>query len=134
MANKSTVAGEAADMLPVMAMAALSKGDEGTQALMKELVEDLLKERRVKKARKDAFAMSAIRATQQAEKAKSIEKANCSHKTKKDETRLRGQRLSGTGQICLVCTWCNDEFFMPPLEGQKAPPRNLIPSMDVIGG
>lgn len=131
---KQTVAGEAADMLPVLAMAALSKGDESTQVLMKELVEDLLKERREKKERKEKLALSAIRATQQAEKAKSQEKSMCSHKNKKNETRLRGQRLSGTGQICLVCTWCNDEFFMPPLEGQKKPPAELVPSMDIIGG
>jgi hypothetical protein len=128
------VAVDVAEILPTLAMAALSKGDEATQELMKELVTDLLMERREKKARKEKQRLGAIQATKDAENQKSIEKKNCSHRNKAGGTRLRGQYLSGTHQLCLVCTWCGDEFHKPARDGQKVPPPELMPSGDVIGG
>lgn len=125
---------EMADLVPALAMAALSKGDDAVQVLMKELVTDMLEERRAKKTRKEAFMKNAVKHAQEDAAIRSREKAMCSHRNPRGETRLRGQYLSGTKQLCLVCTFCGDEFHRPAREGQKTPPEALMPSADVIGG
>jgi len=131
------MAGKAIDtttIAPVLAMAALSGGDGAKQARLEEYFQELLEEQRAKKARRENQKKQAIKATQDAINQKSMEKKMCSHRNKMGRTRLGGQYLSGTHQLCLVCTWCNDEFHKPAFEGQKEPPPELIPSGDVIGG
>jgi hypothetical protein len=127
------------EALPVMAMAMMEKGtgESGSkaQALLGEFLQDVMEERRAKKARAERLRLNSVKIAKEDAERRSQEKANCSHRNQRGETRLRGQYLSGTKQLCLVCMFCSDEFHRPPMgNGQKAPPPELVPSADVIGG
>lgn len=123
--------------LPLLATAALSGAgatDNDLQQLVKQLLQDQLENRNKVKQREERLALNAARAAKDAAEAKATEQSRCSHKRQDDTSRLTGQYLTGTGQLCLVCMFCAKEFHLPPQEGQEAPPRHLIPSADVIGG
>lgn len=123
-------------MLPIMAQAALGGGpvDDTLKALLGELLQDALEQRRKEKDKKERLALSAVQAAKEQAEAVGIEQRRCSHKKQDGHSRLTGQYLSGTGQLALVCTFCAKNYHNPPLEGQEAAPRELIPSADIIGG
>ena len=125
------------NLLPLMATAALQGAgadNNQIQELIGLLLKDQLAVREKEKQRKERLSLNSIAATAEAIAAKSGEQDRCPHLKQDNTSRLTGQRLSGTGQIALVCTYCHKEFHMPPQEGQVAPPRHLIPSADIIGG
>lgn len=122
-------------MLPLLATAALGgNGDPGLAALLKELVEDQLDKRRKEKDKAIRLAESSVQSAKEEKEMRESQQKRCSHRKQDDSTRLCGQYLSGTGQLTLVCTYCGKNYFLPPREGQEAPPRELIPSADVLGG
>jgi hypothetical protein len=130
---------EISELLPALAMTALknASGNSGaSDALFTELLEDIMEERRKKKARAEKLRLNSVDAAKEESRIKSIEKRNCSHRDQRDHTRLSGQYLSGTGQLCLVCKWCGKEYHHPPNAalGQESPPRELMPSRDELGG
>ena len=126
-----------ADVLPILAASALGNatgGDDRVKELLVELIEDQLERRRKEKDKIKRMAESAVQAAKEEKAMRDAQQKHCNHRKQDDSTRLSGQRLSGTGQISLVCKFCGKNFFMPPTEGQEAPPRDLIPSADEIGG
>lgn len=133
--NNKQNATEAA--LPLMAAAVLNNATGGDtdalRSILAELATDQLEARRKDKNRKDRMALAAIQTVKEQIEQKKLREANCSHERQDKTSRLAGQRLSGTGQLCLVCQFCTKEFHQPPLEGQEAPPRHLIPGADSIG-
>jgi len=141
MANTFSKVGavELANQTNPLANALLFQGAEQDQELQQLLREELrgrlLEGQRVKKMRERA-ALSAIDATRDAAMQKANEQSRCSHRKIDNSTRLGGQFLSGTGQLCLTCQYCHIEYFAPPNAalGQVAPPRELIPPADQIGG
>lgn len=123
--------------LPLLATAALQNGgatNEQLQSLLSQLLQDQIEARNKDKQRRERLALNAIQATKDAKAAKTLEQARCAHKRQDDTPRLTGQYITGTGQLALVCLFCQKEFHLPPLEGQEAPPRHLLPSADIIGG
>jgi hypothetical protein len=131
---KNTNDGMAA-ALPLLAQAALgSNADPQLAELLKELVNDQLEQRRKLRARQERLAASAVQAAQDNEAQKLAQQRACNHLKQDDTTRLAGQYLSGNGQLALVCMFCGKEFHLPPLAGQEAPPKHLMPSGDSIGG
>ena len=124
-------------VLPVLASAML-EGAGATNPQLQEyiaaLLGDQLAARDKEKAKRERLAMNSVQAAQEAELARAQKQSQCSHLKQDDTTRLVGQRLTGTRQIALVCQFCAKEYHMPPLEGQEAPPRDLLPSADIIGG
>ena len=132
---KETKSAEVNELFPALAVAALSNGAGGEAAeLVKELVKDIMAERQAKKERQEKLRLQSVQATKEMMQAKSMEKQMCSHRNKLGKTRLGGQRLSGTNQVCLICTWCQKDFYSPAFEGQTPIPPDLMPSWDVIGG
>lgn len=129
--NKKT---NADAMLPLLATAALGGGDPALAALLKELVEDQLDKRRKEKDKAIRLAESSVQSAKEEKEMREQQQKRCSHRKQDDSTRLCGQYLSGTGQLTLVCTYCGKNYFAPPRAGQEAPPRELVPSPDVIGG
>jgi len=126
---------EADALLPIMAQAVLSGETNDTlKELLNGLLGDMLERRKKEQALKQRRALSAIQAAKEAEETQAREQANCNHLKQDDTTRLHGQYLTGTGQLALVCSFCGKNYHLPALEGQEAPPRQLIPPMDQIGG
>ena len=124
------------DMLPAMAALAIKggEGDERLKSLLIAALEDSLQERQKRKEQQERLAKASIEATKEYIKTREEEIARCDHRKQDGSTRLSGQRLSGTGQICLVCKKCGADFFDPALEGQRPVPKDLWPSADEIGG
>jgi hypothetical protein len=125
------------EALPVLALSMLQDAtgtNNAASQLLQELAGDLLAERKKKAAQREALEKNAILAAQDEKKYKDQEKRRCSHRNQIGDTRLSGQILSN-GQLLLVCKWCHQEFFNPPITelGQKDAPRELYPPMDEIG-
>jgi hypothetical protein len=119
-----------------LGLAAVAQGannDPELQALVLEFLKDELKKRKDEKERRLALARSAAEAAREQMEAIAARQRSCTHRDQANNTRLAGQRLSN-GQVALVCQFCAKEFFMPPREGQEAPPRDLLPPADRIGG
>jgi hypothetical protein len=123
-------------MSSALALAALSGGsmDPEIKDMLKILVGDALQKRQKERDRAEKQMLSAAQASKEYHEEQRRKQARCSHRNQMKQTRLAGQRLTGTGQISLVCQYCNKNFFLPPLEGQDAPPNELIPPVDEIGG
>ncbi len=124
------------EVLPAMAAMAIQggTGDDAAKKLLVEYLEDALAERRKRKEQAERLAQASVEATKEYVKTREAEIARCSHRKQDGSTRLSGQRLSGTGQLCLVCKYCGADFFDPPLPGQRPIPRELMPPSDEIGG
>jgi hypothetical protein len=108
--------------------------DPEIKDMLKILVGDALQKRQKERDRAEKQMLSAAQASKEYHEEQRRKQARCSHRNQMKQTRLAGQRLTGTGQISLVCQYCNKNFFLPPLEGQDAPPNELIPPVDEIGG
>jgi len=128
---------EAVSSNNLLAMALLQKeGLGGAEA--KELLNELLKEqfdlREKNKTHQKALAMNRVTAAKEMQQIKEADWKRCNHRKQDNTTRLSGQRLTGTGQICLVCKYCGMDFFHPPIGDQRAVPKDLWPTGDEIGG
>lgn len=138
MAGNKTLRDEPAqDVLPLLAQAALGNAtqDPETQQLLKMLIQEKLEERNKEKQKRERLALSAAQAVKEKMAADEAERRSCNHlKQDNRSTRLCGQKVTGTGQYALTCTWCGQMFHIPALKGQQEPPRHLVPSMDVVGG
>lgn len=128
--------------LPILAAAmvqnAAGTDGSGVNTLLNGMLVKLLQEevanREKNQARREKMLLQNALSAKEAAEQKAAERANCSHRNQLNETRLRGQRLSGTGQINLLCTFCQESFFSPALPGQKSVPADLWPNADMIGG
>jgi hypothetical protein len=125
-----------ADALGPLAMAALGADSDPE---MREYVKDLIRDRMVirekEKKQQERMARNAVQAAEDEARTKANKIASCNHmKQDNRETRLVGQFLSGTGQLCTTCQWCGVMFHNPPLANQTAAPLNLLPHRDGIGG
>lgn len=131
--------------VPILATAALNAagqqaepGSDGAriQQLLIQLIEDQLDKRNKEKQQRERLALSAIAAAADEKRMRTAQQKHCAHRKQDNTTRLVGQHISGTGQLSLVCQFCNANFYYPPDEklGQIAPPRDLMPTPDEIGG
>ncbi len=122
-------------LLPVMASAMLGQGqdNDALKQLIGGILQDYADKRKKEKERDEKLRLSTIRSIAEEKATKEQQQRICSPRKQNDETRLGGQYLSN-GQLSLVCSFCHKNFFMPPKEGQTAPPRDLMPSGDSIGG
>ncbi len=139
MANVEKTKSLSDKMIPLLVADQISAGGDETNATMKALLGELLKEQLEKfqkdRQKKDRMAMAGVAAAKEAAAAEKAIKDRCSHKKKNGEPRTGGQRL-GNGQTCIVCTFCGSEWFNPPKPelGQIACPRDLYPDPESIGG
>lgn len=134
MAQNNRVSTEDPNTMPIMAMAALNgSGDPEALELVKEMLREHKGKRDKEKLKKERQALSSAQAAADSLEAQKHKQSRCSHRKQNNETRLVGQRLSGTRQVCLKCQFCAIEYFAPPMEGQIAPPTHLIPPADEIG-
>lgn len=125
------------EVMPILAATALGNatgGDDRIKSLLIELIEDQMEKRRKEKDKSKRLAESAVQAAKEEKEMRESQQRRCNHRKQDGYTRLVGQRVTGTGQISLVCQFCNKNFFMPPFNGQIAPPQDLIPNGDEIGG
>jgi hypothetical protein len=127
--------------VPLMAAAMLAGNGAGSNEEVNELLREILREvkdkRQAEREKAERLALQAVEATREATEQRERMQAACSHlKQDNTSTRLVGQRVTGTGQIVLTCQWCAKMYHIPPdpALGQVAPPRNLVPSADGIGG
>jgi hypothetical protein len=131
--NKQT-----ADILPPIALAALGADtDPEMKDYIKSLIQDRLAERSKEQRMAERCAKNAVQQAQEEIAARAARVRNCNHlKQDNRSTRLAGQKLSGTGQVALVCQFCHDVFHIPADKslGQKEPAIHLIPQTDEIGG
>ena len=121
----------------LMAAALLSKegvGGDEVKELLKDLLQEQVAARKKHNTHLAAMAQNRVDAAKEMQQVKESEWRRCNHRKQDGTTRLSGQRLTGTGQICLVCKYCGMDFFYPALEGQKEVPRDLWPTGDEIGG
>jgi len=119
-----------------LGLAAVAQGannDPELQTLVLEFLKDELKKRKEEKERRRALALSAAEAAREQMESIRARQESCTHRDQANNTRLAGQKLSN-GQVCLVCQFCAKEFYLPPEKGQEAPPRELMPNSDRIGG
>lgn len=126
---------EIGNVLPLMAAAVLGgTGDDSLKELIGELVKDQLEKRRKERLRAERLAESAVQAAKEEKAVREAQQRRCTHRKQDNSTRLAGQYLSGTGQLSLVCLFCGKNYFLPAHDGQEAPPKELIPPGDEIGG
>jgi len=130
---------ESVEVMPILAAAALhgaGASDDQVKSLLVELLQGQVDKRKKDKERAERYALNAVQAAEEEQKFRHSEQAKCNHLKQDNSTRLSGQRLSGTGQVSLVCKFCHKNYYWPPILelGQEAPPRHLIPPGDEIGG
>jgi len=121
-------------LLTVAAQLANSGGasEEINNLLRSLLVEEVDKRKKNAEKRERMLRSNAMAAKEQA-LAKEQAQNQCTHRDQLNESRLAGQVLSGTGQLNLVCKWCHKSYYNPPLEGQEAAPRELLPRAEAMG-
>jgi hypothetical protein len=125
---------------PLQAANALAMSDGMPPELREMLIEELrdqMEARKRAKQKKENQAIANAQATMDEQKGRIAKQALCSHlKPDNKTTRLAGQFISGTGQLCLMCVHCYKEFFRPPNAalGQVDIPNHLMPQDDAIGG
>jgi hypothetical protein len=126
--------------LPVLALAAVAGSAGGQsnpilQELINELAAEMSKRKKKERDHEERKLQNTIQYAKEEAEMRNRNKRRCSHKNQANHTRLSGQVLSN-GQLCLICKYCQQEYFDPPYKdlGQEAPPRDLYPPMDEIGG
>ncbi len=139
MSNLQEKKGLAEKMVPLLVAEQLKDAggevNDALRTLLNELLQEQLENFQKEKARKLCRDESAIQAVKENAEQRAAEKARCNHRKKNGQPRTGGQKLSN-GQLCILCTYCQKEWFMPPNKelGQEACPRELMPDPDTIGG
>ena len=123
-------------MIPILAAAAIQNGGGNNEAseMLNLLIREEMEKRNKERDKRLALAEQGARRSKENREHKLAEQNRCSHRKQDGSTRLRGQRLSGTDQINLVCMFCHKCFYAPPLPGQEDVPKELWPTPDEIGG
>jgi len=122
------------DPATIAALVSLSGEDPEIREAVREFLRDYLEEYKRRKQERQQFIQNRLDIIKQEEANRNRLQERCTHRKEDGTSRLAGQRLSGTGQICLVCMGCAKTFYMPAQEGQEPVPPDLIPHGDAIGG
>jgi len=117
-----------------IALANIDKLDDDLKAAIKEILVDYVETVRERKRQREQFVQNRLKIIQQEREARRSEQERCTHRKEDGSSRLVGQRLTGTGQLCFVCLGCAKSFYYPAYEGQEEVPKELIPHSDAIGG
>lgn len=119
----------------MMAQAFKGNDDPEIQEMLKYFLAEQVETFKKQKAVREARAVGALRLAEEIVKKRAFVRRSCSHRKPYPShgTRLAGQHL-GNGQLMLVCQRCGSDWYLPPRKGQIAPPPELMPPSDSVGG